>query len=353
MTPEYVATMLRESGAIVSENVYDAFAEVRRGAFVPQCWVRGADGVRQFLARSDDPAANAAWLEAVYDDNSLVTRLDERGVAVSSSSQPTVMARMLEALDAQPGQRVLEIGTGTGYNTALLCHLVGDQNVTSVDIDPELVAAARERLADQGFEPHLAVGDGRIAQLGEGWDRLIATCGVRTVPAEWIRQCRPGAVLVVNVGYGTARLEVDPEGTASGAFIDGYTAFMLARDAAGAADPGLRIDADALAVQRGCAAEIPERIHSEAFQVVLSLLAPDLTQVRIDADRSAFADEDGHRLLSEYGVLRGDLELWDAIEAAYGRWSDWGFPDLHDLAITVGANGHTDLQPRAATTSSV
>jgi len=67
-------------------------------------------------------------------------------VPTSSSTMPSLMARMLEALDVHDGQRVLEIGTGTGYNAALLCYRLGSANVVSIDIDPGLVAAANEHL---------------------------------------------------------------------------------------------------------------------------------------------------------------------------------------------------------------
>jgi protein-L-isoaspartate O-methyltransferase len=81
-------------------------------------------------------------------------------VPVSSSTKPDLMLRMLETLDVRDGHRVLEIGTGTGYNAALLSHRVGDHNVYSVDVDAELVRLARERLAGAGYRPTLAAIDG-------------------------------------------------------------------------------------------------------------------------------------------------------------------------------------------------
>ena len=76
---------------------------------------------------------------------------DSRGMPLSSSSQPSLMAEMLELLALRPGDRVLEIGTGTGYNAALLRHLVGPKgHVTSVDVDAALVRAARRSLRDAG-----------------------------------------------------------------------------------------------------------------------------------------------------------------------------------------------------------
>jgi protein-L-isoaspartate(D-aspartate) O-methyltransferase len=62
-------------------------------------------------------------LEAVYRDESIVTKRSAQGMAVSSSAQPAIMARMLELLEVQPGDRVLEIGAVTGYNAALFEHL--------------------------------------------------------------------------------------------------------------------------------------------------------------------------------------------------------------------------------------
>lgn len=351
MTPEYLALSLRESGAITTEAVHRAFAHVRREAFVPECWVRDAHGARVYLSHFGDDTAEQAWLEAVYSDNSLVTKLDSKGVAVSSSSQPTVMARMLEALDARPGHEVLEIGTGTGYNTALLCELVGADHIVSVDIDPDFVDAARGRLKAEGYRPRLAAGDGRIADLGGPWDRIIATCETSTVPPEWVRRCKSGAVIVVNIGYGTARLTIAADGTATGRFLEGFSAFMPARGEAGAADPGLRIDVDGLAALDGRGAAVPQRIHTEAFQVLLKAIRPDLTQLRLGEDESAFGDGAGRRLLVDGEVLRGDLDLWDEITAAYDRWKVWGHPSLHDLTVSVTADGRTDFQPRGATAS--
>lgn len=82
------------------------------------------------------------------------------GVSTSSSSAPSLMALMLEALDVHDGHKILEIGTGTGYNTALLCHRVGPRQVTSIDIDPGLIANARQRLAMFNYAPQLATFDG-------------------------------------------------------------------------------------------------------------------------------------------------------------------------------------------------
>jgi protein-L-isoaspartate O-methyltransferase len=105
-----------------------------------------------------DPARRALWLDAVYSDETLVTKVQPIPLSrafrpatgwmyTSSSTKPALVLRMLETLDVRDGNRVLEIGTGSGYNCALLCQRLGGAQVTSVDIDPELVDLAAERLA--------------------------------------------------------------------------------------------------------------------------------------------------------------------------------------------------------------
>ncbi|MGH8940795.1 MAG: methyltransferase domain-containing protein, partial [Actinomycetes bacterium] len=104
----------------------EAFEQVPRHVFVPQFY--RPDGT---LVDGADPDMRDEWLDAVYRDDSLITqRLAQPGsgmmVPTSSSTRPSLMALMLGMLDVQDGQTVLEIGTGTGYNAALLAYLLGD-----------------------------------------------------------------------------------------------------------------------------------------------------------------------------------------------------------------------------------
>ncbi|HYZ09521.1 MAG TPA: methyltransferase domain-containing protein [Pseudonocardiaceae bacterium] len=95
------------------------------------------------------PRSTADDLALVYSNTALFVLPGGR----SSTSMPGLMTRMLETLDVRDGHDVLEIGTGTGYNAALLSHRIGDQHVFSVDIEPDLVQLARERLARIGYRP--------------------------------------------------------------------------------------------------------------------------------------------------------------------------------------------------------
>jgi protein-L-isoaspartate(D-aspartate) O-methyltransferase len=138
--------------------------------------------------------------EATYADDAIVTKRDQGGQPISSSSQPAIMAIMLDQLDLAPGHRVLEIGAGTGYNAALISHIVGPSGqVTSIDIDPELVRTAREHLASAGFgEVTVASADGAVGYPQRApYDRIIATVGVSDLAGSWLEQAAPAARIVV------------------------------------------------------------------------------------------------------------------------------------------------------------
>ncbi len=215
-------TMTRER-ALTSAHWIDAFRSVPREVFVPRFSI-GYGTDRRVYEQGDDDYA-----EATYTDTSLVTQWDTAGAPTSSSSTPSLMARMLEAF-TDAGCPVLEIGTGTGYNCALLCHRYGAHQVVSVDVEPALTDRARERLADLGYRPTLITGDGTAGHRERAaYGGILATCGVDRVPSAWLHQVRPGGVIVTNIGNGIAVLVVDNEGGASGGFQHDAAAFMRAR----------------------------------------------------------------------------------------------------------------------------
>lgn len=188
-----------------------AVATVDRSPFIPDTVYVSSDttGWLVPLHRADDPDR---WDTLIHSDEPVVTataydpRLPEhlrdpatgRGVmATSSSSAPPIMARMLDALALAPGMRVLEIGTGTGYNAALLTHLTGPGTVTTVELDPELATHARAALDTTGYQVSVITGDGAAGHpSGAPYDRVVATAAVHTVPYPWVNQARPGGLIV-------------------------------------------------------------------------------------------------------------------------------------------------------------
>ncbi|MGY0061599.1 methyltransferase domain-containing protein [Streptomyces sp. LZ34] len=185
---------LTASGALAPTWRPD-FEAVPRHQFIPrEVWKQESTCV---------PVAEAAWWDLVYTDEPIVTQLDDGrsggpGVATSSSSKPSLVARMLGALDVTDGHQVLELGTGTGWNAALLSARLGSENVTTVEVDGRLAEQAEKTIREAGYSPRVIHGDGVLGWApGAPYERLIATCSVRQVPQAWIEQTAPGGAIVV------------------------------------------------------------------------------------------------------------------------------------------------------------
>ncbi|GHH87163.1 O-methyltransferase [Streptomyces sulfonofaciens] len=213
-----------------------AFAEVPRHLFVPYYYVvaePAGRGYERLWGEDPDPARRAAWLRGAYADTALATRVRD-GRLLTSSSQPSLMARMLADLRLGEGHAVLEIGAGTGYNAALLAHRLGDERVTTVDLDPEITDSARGHLAAAGHRPAVVTGDGT-----RGWaerapyDRIIATCTLDDVPRPWLAQCRRGARILTPFATGLLLLEVAGPDRAEGRFLPSPAFFVPLRGGTG------------------------------------------------------------------------------------------------------------------------
>jgi len=167
---------LKHGGHLPSPRIEAAFRAVPRHLFLPDL-----------------------ELEQVYKDEPIPIKLQGE-IPISSSSQPTIMAIMLEQLGLKPGQRVLEIGAGTGYNAALIAHLVGEQGqVVTVDIDEDIVEQARARLRAAGLERVQVIH----ADGGQGYpeaapyDRLLLTVSAADIAPAWREQLQPDGRLVL------------------------------------------------------------------------------------------------------------------------------------------------------------
>lgn len=173
---EHLVKTLRRRLDLHDRRILEAFREVPRHLFLPE----------------SSP-------EEAYRDDAIVTKRGG-GIPISSSSQPAMMALMLEQLELKPGMRVLEIGAGTGFNAALIGHLAGPSGrVTTIDIDPELVEQARAHLAVAGL-PNVRVvaGDGGLGAPDHApYDRVIATASCWEIPPPWLEQLADGGILVL------------------------------------------------------------------------------------------------------------------------------------------------------------
>ena len=157
--------------------------------------------------------------EEAYKDQAIPTRFDEKGLAISSSSQPAIMAIMLEQVALQPGQNVLEVGAGTGYNAALMGHLVAEGgHVTTIDIEEEIVTAAREHLEAAGvWNVTVVCGDGMMGYPENGpYDAIILTVGGWEIAPAWLEQLKPNGRIVLPLSLNGPQISIAFERTVQG-----------------------------------------------------------------------------------------------------------------------------------------
>jgi protein-L-isoaspartate(D-aspartate) O-methyltransferase len=182
---EQMISNIRTAGHLHSEHIEQALRAVPRHRFVP-----------------------AASVEEAYANKAITIKPGEDRPA-SCISVPTVVAMMLGQLDPQPGDHVLEIGAGTGYNAALLAELVGTGgSVTTIDIHPDVTDHARRALDSTGYERvRVVTGDGALGDADHApYNKIIVTVGPWDLPLAWFDQLAPGGTLVVPLHWrGQAR----------------------------------------------------------------------------------------------------------------------------------------------------
>jgi len=116
-------------------------------------------------------------------------------------SQPYTVALMLDALELGEGLNILEIGTGSGWNAALIKHIVGTGRVTSVEYVKDLAQLSVKNIGRSGMNVKVIHGDASIGYAPNApYDRIIATCAAPCIIDQWKKQLKPGGIIVAPVG---------------------------------------------------------------------------------------------------------------------------------------------------------
>lgn len=172
------------SGVLRSPRVTQAFEQVMRHDFLPE-HLKNHAYVDHAIAVKTRPAPTG------------------KSECISSSTQPSLMAMMLEALELDEGMRVLEIGTGTGYNAALMAEIVGPTgHVTSMEIDVQLANSARARFQNDG-RIQVVTADALNAPVEEReFDSLIVTASAPDIPVHWTKAIKTGARFAIPLYVG-------------------------------------------------------------------------------------------------------------------------------------------------------
>lgn len=354
-----------------------AFAAVDRAGFLPPVvWV-------------DDPAGEADRVDRCVEDERWYRYVDSNcpiaarpGDAPGLTSMPSVVMALLRDLDVRPGMRVLHVGTGSGWVAGLLAHRLGSDRVVTVDGDGLVADAARRRLHAAGLRPTVLHGDGAEGDpAGAPFDRLIATCGLRSIPGAWVEQVRPGGIILAP--WGTAfsaqrapvKLVVGSDGkSACGDFLRSPE-FLRARGSSGmwSGHPDSEPDHRPATVRRSRTTPGPEGLTGlgpyAAQDFVLGLIVPHATHtVRrlvdggMTARFSSLRGDGSWARVSWAGdggpgevCQDGERSLWDEVEDALAWWEAEERPSVDCFGLTVDVDGgqtvwldepHSTMPPR-------
>ncbi|MEO5874047.1 MAG: protein-L-isoaspartate(D-aspartate) O-methyltransferase [Streptosporangiaceae bacterium] len=371
MDPDRLAELLADQGVLTDPRWRAALHAVPRHLFVPAvAWARpdrlAGVGHRIDLAR--DPVR---WWETVYSDAVIVIQIDDgagdpalgEGQATSSVSAPGIVVVMGELLGVRPGDRVLEVGTGSGWTAALLAHLAGPGGgVLSLEVDPVLAARAIEHLAGlTGLTglPEIRVEDAAVATLDPAsYDRLHVACGVDEIPWSWVEALRIGGTGVVpwcppfGIGNRLRFTRTGPE-EAVGA-LHGPCGFMMMRsqrtelgrvsdflhdwDLRETRPAGLHpqlLVCDPLGDWRG-----------HGGDTAIAAMVPGVAYWLRDGDLLLYeshpgARENGSWALAHGGEVAsvGPRDLWAEVTRAWLRWVELGRPARTDLRMTITPAG--------------
>lgn len=363
-----LAENLTRSGDLTSPPWREAICPVPRHMLVPFFYTQNEDAT--WHKNDGNDGDTSVWLDTIYSDTTLITALadippESAGtgrMAVSSSTMPTLMVRMLEALDIRDGHTVLEIGTGTGYNTALLSQRLGGDHVFSVEIDADLVDLARARLASIGHTPIVVARDGEQGLAEHApFDRIISTCAVPMVPQPWIDQTTEGGLILTDFklsGMAGNLVLLERHGTsATGRFLPDWAGFMNMRHSNSDRTPPRypRHDRDNGRQRRTTAPPQPWDHTVPWFLALLGGMPPNLTygwQATDEPDAPAdtwLSTTDGSwcevSATEDNGTRRvvegGPVSLWRRIEQAWEQWHADRKPDWPRFGLTVTTQHHT------------
>lgn len=168
--------LLRQDSRITNEAIFDAFDKIPRHFFL-----------------------DLAFVEQAY------TNMAFQIGAGQTISHPITVAFQTQLLDVQRGDKILEIGTGSGFQTCILCQM--GAKVFSIERQRELHLKARKIIHDLNFTPRLSYGDGYLGlPLIAPFDKIIVTCGAPDIPQTLKDQLKIGGVMIIPIGEGSEQI---------------------------------------------------------------------------------------------------------------------------------------------------
>jgi protein-L-isoaspartate O-methyltransferase len=354
-----------------------AYWAAPRHCFIDRMYVR--DAVTMYWScrpQPQDYQTNSAWLNDVYQEQPVIVRTNDAGMPVCSNSAPSLVFKLLGLLDVRAGDRVLEVGTGTGQLTSLLGFLAATSGeVTSLEVDPELAETARLRLDSLGGAKAVSIlqADAQVTPLADAeFDCVVSTASSPTVPDYWPTALRRGGRLCMEIrgslsGAILVAERPDHGGKLAGSFVDRRGAFMPLRRTGNGADEGvvLPFGFGLNEAQRRPSEGVGfKQVISRPFDWYCQLELPDSRLIALSpesgSDMYLVADEclDAVKLPADGDVPGSELisygdtsSLAERLTAAWHGWHAAGCPARRDYTMTIDDQGRQHVVLRNATGS--
>ncbi|WP_065960600.1 methyltransferase domain-containing protein [Streptomyces sparsogenes] len=352
-----LAAELQESGDLTAPRLIEAVSSTPRHLFVPRYFVNA--GGTPTLWRECTETDGDDWLRPIYSNLTLVTALDQaeqvtggwHGTPTSSSTQPSLTCRMIEALDIQSDDHVLDGGLGTGYQAALIAAQLRHGNqMVACDLNGTSEAAAR--LKQLGLNISVVPADATSHNFNRRFDKAIFSFGLPRITDTIRSAMAPGGRLIANVfgplSAALVLLEADDDGNLSGPFLKDGGAFMPARHEGEAAVTS----AELTPASQGYT-DIPVSVFDDYhFKFWLAAHLPGVglqygTEENQSTRRLVMMDGRWCELLyrddkpeEPQFCGQGEPEVWETLRWAWQWWTEHNMPPWEHFGLTVTDTEH-------------
>lgn len=367
----HLVQTLKQEGAINDSVVEAAFLAIPRHRFLHTLYLPEPALTPHEWKLTQQSAFNEdAWLELIYSNAAWVIQLDKIGIPSSSSSMPTIMAQVLEKAELKPGLHVLEIGTGTGYNAALIAHIIRNPALlTSIELDTQLAQQASQVLDS-------VVGHGAVVVTGDGlqgyqprapYDRIIVAASTPTLPLAWLDQLCDGGIVITHLpGHigpgGMVYFRKHGPGRAGIGHIIRPSSFMELQNSSAPLPtisqlfPQLLSGSITARHMLNSGHFDPMLLLNQDLAFLLQIVFPKMFLLSISKDFQGpsdlcLLDDQTSTLLIFQSIgeqqwqieVRGEVTLWERLLLVYQQWEQLQRPDATDYHILIDAEGEQIL----------